>query len=353
MNAGRTPRAARTTLKEIARLAGVSVSTASLVLSGKGSERRISAAVEARVREVAQQKDYSPNLLVRSMQGGRTHVLTFYNAFLRREVGDLYMDRLHTAVERAAGEFGYDLLIHCHFRRSEEEIYRALNGGLTDGVIFFGPHRASPLLRLLRTSRLPTILIGHHDDEGVLSSVADDMPDAMRQVADTLVELGHRRIAAITGENNPDAAARIMVLRTRLAEQGIELPDERILTVHEEGGSGLPAPDVALSGLMESPDPPTALFCWHDRIGYRILEACEELGVSVPEQLSLVGYDGIHWPSISTHFLASIEVPIPTFAVDAVRILDDLINGVVEGPVIRNVPVALNQGTTLAPPSTV
>lgn len=350
MNPGRAPRTGRTTLKEIARLAGVSVSTASLVLSGKGSERRISAAVEARVREVAQQKDYSPNLLVRSMQGGRTHVLTFYNAFQRREVGDLYMDRLHTAVERAAGEFGYDLLIHCYFRRSEEEIYRALNGGLTDGVIFFGPYRASPLLRLLRTSRLPTILIGHHDDEGILSSVADDMPDAMQQVADTLVGLGHRRIAAIAGLDNPDSSARINALQTRLAEQGIELPDEWILPVGEEGRDELLAPDTALSRLMESPEPPTALFCWHDRIGYRVLEACEELGIVIPEQLSLISYDGIHWPSISTHFLASVEVPIPTFAVDAVRILDDLINGAVQGPVIRNVPVSVNPGTTLASP---
>jgi DNA-binding LacI/PurR family transcriptional regulator len=350
MNTGRAGRTGRTTLKEIAQLAGVSVSTASLVLSGKGSERRISAEVEARVREVARQKDYSPNLLVRSMQRGRTHVLALYNAFQRREVGDLYMDRLHAAVERAAGELGYDLLTHCDFRRSEEEVYRALNGGLTDGVIFFGPHRADPLLRLLRASRLPTILLGHHDDEGILPSVADDMPEAMRRLTDTLVAMGHRRFAAISDAGNPDSAARIAVLRARLDAHGLELPEDRVLPVPTGGGPL--RPDTALSRLRALPRPPTLLFCWHDRIGYQMLEACEQSGIAVPEQLSLVGYDGIRWPSISPHFLASIEVPIHEFALDAVRFLDDLITGrAQQTPLIRNVIVSLNPGTTLAPPA--
>src|SRR5690349_2546151 len=100
----------RPTLKEVARLAGVSVSTASFVLSGQSEERRISAEVSDRVRAVARERGYVPNLLVRSLQRGRTHALSFYNAFGSRALDDLYMDRVSNVVEFAAGARGYDVL---------------------------------------------------------------------------------------------------------------------------------------------------------------------------------------------------------------------------------------------------
>ena len=121
-------KAGRTTLKDIARLAGVSVSTASLVLSGKGAERRISAEAERRVREIAREHDYAPNLLVRSMQRGRTHIFSFYNAFGDRSRDDLYMDRLYTAIERAAGQRKYDVLEDCDYTCPVDETSRMLHG---------------------------------------------------------------------------------------------------------------------------------------------------------------------------------------------------------------------------------
>jgi len=98
------------------------------------------------------------------------------------------------------------------------------------------------------------------------------------------------------------------------------------------------------------PEPVTALFCWHDRMGYSALEACEALGIAVPERLSVIGYDGIHWPSTSRHILTSVEVPLDTIAVSAVQLLHELILGQAEAPVCRVLPVSLWQGTTLAPP---
>ena len=340
MQDGSSNGSGRSTLKEIARLAGVSVSTASVVLAGKATVRRISPEVERRVREVAAQQDYSPNLLVRAMQQGRTHVLSFYSSFGHRDLNDLYMDRLSTAIERAAGACHYDVLVHCDFSRPADEMYRMLNGGRSDGLIFFGPTGAHPLLRLLRSSRLPVVLLNQVDEEGVLSSVSDDMQDGMRQVADELVALGHRRIGAVIGLHpGPDALPRVAALRARLAAHGISLPDEWLITEREVGT------------LLTRPEPPTALFCWHDRAGYATLEECERLGIAVPEQLSFIGYDGLQWPSTSPHVLASVDVDLDTLAEAAVRLLDRLIQGEVEAPACRVFPVKLSRGTTLAPPS--
>jgi len=338
--------AGRVTLKEIASKAGVSISTASLVLSGKATQRRISTEIERRVRRIALEHDYSPNLLVRSMQQGRTHVLSFYNAYRERKRGDLYMDRLSTALEQAAGRHGYDLLLHCNYRRSEDEIYRFLNGGLCDGLVFYGPLHADPLIDLLRASRLPIVILDHMDAEGVLSSVCDDWRGGMRQIAECLHAHGHVRIGAVEGFPASDARLRIGALREELGRLGLALPEENVETAYQ----GFRTPDEALERLLARPEPPTALFCWHDRVGYEVLEACDRLGVRVPHHLSLIGYDGVHWPSTSPHILASVAVPLEDLADAAVHLLDDLIEGRRERPVQEIYPVSLLTGTTLSHP---
>jgi len=336
----------RITLKEIASLAGVSVSTASLALSGKGAQQRISPAVEERVREIARQHDYAPNLLVHSLQRGRTQILGFYSAFRNREPNDIYMDRLTSAIERAAGQLHYDVLIHCDFSRPSADLYRALNGGRSDGLLFFGPDDNEPLIPALRTSRLPTVMLNHADANGILSSVTDDMPEGMRQVAEALVQRGHRRIVAVTGPHWSDAPRRIAALQRGLAAYGVHLSDTDILHVRQDEPEEA---DQVLRSLLQAEAPPTALFCWHDRLGYQLLESCDRLQIAVPEQLSLIGYDGLHWPSTSRHVLASVEVNLDVLAEAAVRLLDDLITRVVSAPVLQTYPATLSSGTTLAP----
>lgn len=351
MRTKRTPpekNSGRTTLKEIARIAGVSVSTASLVLSGKGAQARISEQVAQKVRQIATENDWAPNLLVRSLQSGRTHILSFYNTFHSRSVGDLYMDRLSAALERAAGAHGYNLLIHCDSRRTPDEVYQALRGGLSDGVLFFGPLvQDAALLEQLRQSNLPTVLVDHEDSEGVLSSVCDDVVGGIRMMAERLVAAGHRKIGAIDGYRGTDGSLRISALRTELARLGAELPEEWVVATY----NGHYSPQEALEVLMRSgKETPTAIFCWHDWVGYRVLEACDTLGVVVPEELSLIGYDGVQWPSTSRHILTSVAVPLEQIADAVVALMDDLLSGKRTGRIVEYQPVTFVEGTTLTHP---
>jgi LacI family transcriptional regulator len=337
----------RVTLKDVARLAECSVTTASLVLAGKAKERRISEEVVERVQTVARELDYAPNLLVRSLRKGATQVIALYNGFGLREEKDLFMDHLASLMVRAAGAAGYDLLTHCDYSRPVEETYRLLNGGRSDGLIYFGP-LANPLVPLLRRSRLPVVLLNRVDDEGVLSSVAGDENEGMRQIAEALVQKGHRRIAAVSSNpGHSKATERVAALQRFLAEQGASLPSERILP-HYIGGPF----DAAgiLNNLLGQPEPPTALFCWNDETGYQMLEACQALDISVPERLSVVGYDGLHWPSTSPHLLVSINIHLKAQTETAVRLLDNIIQGQVTSPIQEISPVTLTEGTTLAPP---
>jgi DNA-binding LacI/PurR family transcriptional regulator len=257
------------------------------------------------------------------------------------------MDRISSAIERAAGRLHYDVLVHCDFARPVEDVYRALNGGRADGLIFFGPTESDPLVERLRSSRLPTVLLNHADEKRFLASVGDDMHDGIRQVADELVRLGHRRIAAISGAPGTDSFARIDILRTHLALNGLSLPERWVVPVINNDAVRA---EEALRFLLADPQPPTALFCWHDRVGYLMLEACERVGVSVPEQLSLIGYDGLQWPSATPHVLNSVAVDVESLAEAAVYLLDNIIQGKATTPVVNVYPVSLARGTTMAPP---
>ncbi len=333
----------RTTLYEVASRAGVSPSTVSLVLAGKADQRRIPQATRERVWSAAEELNYAPNLLVRSLRRGRTHVISFYSTFRNRRRGDLYMDRLASAVETAGGELGYDVLVHCNFRRTPRETYQFLNGGLADGLLLFAPTAQDPLLALLRQSNLPVVILNGNDELGQYSSASDDVEQGMDLVVRALVERGHSSFAAIgsVGDDVRDSVPRIELFRKGLAERGIALGDERVAWISFD-------PSDAMERLLALADRPTALFCWHDAVAYRVLEWCEAHGVAVPRDLSIVGYDGVHWPSTSRHICASVEVDLDAIALAAVRLLAEAINSPGAPARHESIPVRFNEGTTLS-----
>jgi LacI family transcriptional regulator len=338
--------ARRATLNDIARHAGVTVGTVSGVLQNKAKERRISDEVVQRVLRIAHEVDYAPNLLVRSLHRGNTQVLSFLNGFRNRDRRDYYMDALTASIEQAGGELGYNILVLCDFSHTAEESYKYINGGITDGLIFFKPRDSDPLLPYLRRSNLPIVLLNSIDGEGLLSSVTEDWRSGIGEIAQKLITLGHRRVAAFTANGLADASNRLCCLRQLLGDRGVEMLDSQITAVD---GKDSTAVNLALRNLMSQPQPPTALFCWHDYVGYRVLEECHQLGIDVPNQLSVVGYDGVRWPARTTHILASVEVDIESMSKASIELLVELVRGDANAPIQRIMPVRFQEGTTLGP----
>lgn len=332
----------RATLSKVASLAGVSTSTVSLVLSGKADQGRIPTETRERVELAANQLNYAPNILTRSLRKGRTKVLSYFSAFRNRNWGDLYMDRISSAVETAGGACQYDILVHCNFQRSLKETYQFLNGGIAEGLLLFAPSPEDPLLELLRRSSLPVVLIHGRDKLGQYSSVSDDVYQGMALVAKQLFEHGHRRIGAIgsIGPDVRDSEIRLKLLASELLSYGIVLDPDYVGWVEED-------PRAEVARLMELPQPPTAIFCWRDLLAYRALEVCDDLGISVPNQLSIVGYDGVHWPSTSKHLCASVVVDLNAIALAAVQAMDNILLTDTPERTHQLIPVSFQTGTTL------
>jgi DNA-binding LacI/PurR family transcriptional regulator len=322
-------------------MAGVSASTVSSVLAGNATNRRISEETYRKVQRAATELGYTSSLLHRSMRRGRTHVISLYNAFRSSKRGDLYMDRLAGAIEQAGGDLGYDILVHSNFNRDVKATYEFLNGGFADGLVLFGPTADEPLLPLLRASSLPTVIVGPRYHETSLSTVSDDEQLGMRQVAKELVENGHRCIAAVVEKvgNVLDPTGRLSLLKQELEAHGVTFDEGNVIVWDDS------APHAVERLLALSPRP-TAVFIWHDRNAYRIVEACEHLGVRVPKELSIVGYDGLVWPSTSGHVVTSVTVPLDEMAEAGIAHLHRLIEGE-SGPVALTLPVHFLPGTTL------
>ncbi|MGC4043026.1 MAG: LacI family DNA-binding transcriptional regulator [Armatimonas sp.] len=334
MSNGTTLPRRRTRLVDVANQAGVSIATASQALSGKPGQYRISADVTQRVQDTAKELGYAPNRLVRSMQGRQTHILSFFNGYRTRTPQDAYMNTLSTALERAAGSRGYDLLIHCDFSRSPQEIHEHLNGGIADAVLFFAPRAHDPLLTLLKDSRLPTLLIGGQVD-GVLPQVTSDVEGGMRLVAERLVAFGHRNIRVLHDEGNtPEFYRRVSLLRQELGKYGVDLPAHCICQQDE------------MHALVNAAEPVTALFCPRDSLAYHFLDYCAEQGISVPQQLSVIGYDGLPWETRTGHTVASVRVNIEGMAEAAVERTIALLRGEALST-LYFLPTDFLEGTTL------
>ncbi|MDR3708149.1 MAG: LacI family DNA-binding transcriptional regulator [Capsulimonadaceae bacterium] len=333
-------------MADIAEKAGVSVSTVSLVLSGKAKTVALSDAVIQRVSETASRLDYSPNLLMQNMQTGESHLLTIFNCFRYiPHIEDVFGMRLMTAIFRAAGALGYDVTTVCHFSQSSEETYHSLNGGRSDGVILFAPQRDDELLARFRVSRMPAVMLYTSDPEGILSSVRDDVEEGMRLIAERLCILGHRRIAVIDeGQDNPNAPERIALLRWHAARLGMDLPQSRIVQV----GYSEENTFRAVESLMAGSARPTAIFCWQNMPASLVASHCERIGFRVPADVSVIGYDGLEWPGLTHHRVASVNVDLDDVARRAVRILDDKCAGRPCALVDNKVPVQFSDGTTLS-----
>ncbi|GGM95024.1 LacI family transcriptional regulator [Thermopolyspora flexuosa] len=301
----------------MAERAGVSKSLVSLVLRGSPhvSEHRREAVLQA-----ARELGYRPNAVARSLVEGRTHLVGALVADLHNPFYAEFLDGLQESLH---GE-GLRLLIGSgRFDPAfEDEAVEAFLELRVDGLVLLGVAPSSDTLAEA-AAYTPTVVVGERDVEldGVDIVVDDDQLGA-RLAIDHLVQHGHRRIAHIEG--SPSSAARyrcegyLVAMRRHglapyiMVEQGES---------SEEGGK-----KAALALLRRDPRP-TAIFATNDIVALGVLAAAKELGLRVPEDLSIVGYDNTHLAALNQISLTSVDQPRRAMGRSAAALLSDRISG--------------------------
>jgi LacI family transcriptional regulator len=277
-----TPRAS---MKDVAALAGVSVTTVSHVLSD-ASGKRISPETRERVRSAAERLGYRPNAVARGLRLRRTHTLGLVSDQIATSP---HAGHLILGAQEAASKLGWLLVLvnTSDDRDLEEREIRSLLDRQVDGFLYATMyHRVVEVPRALAGS--PTVLLDSRPVDGSVSSVVPDEVAGGRAAVRELLRHGHRRVGFVTNVDDiPATHGRLEGYRQALAEAGV--PFDPRLVVAE-------APDThggqrAARRLLGGPDRPTALFCFSDSMAMGAYHAAAELGLRIPHDVSVVGFD--------------------------------------------------------------
>jgi LacI family transcriptional regulator len=336
-------RAKRITTHDVARLAGVSQPTVSLVLSNN-VKARVSSETRERVMRAAEELGYQPNVIARALVLQRSYALGIIVPDLRNP----FFAEIVSGAERVAADAGYAVLL-CEAReRSRDRHIDALLERQIDGIMIDALGAASLTERLLE--RTNVVLIDEPPDRW--PGVASDAFGAGRQAAEHLLGLGHKRFAFL------GPATNIHAIRMRergfvqtLTQAGVKISSDCLRRVPATASGG----QAGMKPLLALSPRPTAVFCCNDLVAIGALKTCSVTGARVPRDISIMGCDDIELASLTHPELTTIAIPARELGARAARMLLNALRaeaqtGRVEAPVIRTIPSRLVvRGTTAAP----
>jgi len=301
------------TIRDIARLAQVSTATVSHVINAKG---RVSEPLKRRVLDAMSALDYHPDQVARSLKMRRTSVL----GVLIPDVSNPFFAEVMRGIEDEARKFGYSVIC-CNTNEDpdlERKHLETLFARRVDGVLLSSnlintaelrhPRRQFPMVYFDRT---PAAFSG--------TAVLTDNFGASREAIRHLINLGHTRIAIISGSQDLSVAnARLEGFRSALQEAALPLPNEYLKFgnfFRLESGYRLGCE------LMLLPTPPTAIFCCNNRLTLGLMRALCELSISCPERVSVLAFDDFEWVASFRPHLTSVAQPTYLMGKTATEIL--------------------------------
>jgi LacI family transcriptional regulator len=311
----------RTTIRDVAREAGVSVATVSRVLN---DHPHVAPKTRDAVLKAVREHRFSTNRSARALSGGgRTGLVGVTLPFVHATYFALMLSGLSDALYEQDMRAVVCPTLHEHDR--EVDLLSRLMHGTTDGAILMLPSETSSELRALRAVGYPFVVVDPREplEEGIASVSAQNAAGA-REATRHLLDLGHRRIAAVTGP--PGWAAteeRLVGYHAALAGAGV-LPDPALEVTADfllERGRD------AARALLDLPEPPTAIFAFNDSLALGAVQAAAERGLRVPDDLSVVGFDDSEQAALVTPALTSVRQPLGEMGRMAVSLLTRLLDG--------------------------
>lgn len=305
---------ATVTLRDVAAASGVSLSTASRALDERGTASRSAAAEH--VRKVAEELGYRRNSFASSLRRGETRTL----GVLVPRLSDTVMALMFEELERAASDRGYFAMVATSGDDPEDERRAAetLLDRNVDGLILATARLDDELPRRLRQRGVPHVLVLRTDGVSP-SAIGDDEVGGYLAVRH-LIDLGHRAIAVVTGPSfTSSAIGRLAGARRALDEAGITPPDEWLVAA----GYGIENGFAAGESLLDtaSGKRPTAVFAANDNIALGIIAAAHRFGITVGQDLALVGYNDTPLSARLSTPLSSVRVPLAQIASTAIDLL--------------------------------
>lgn len=336
----------RATIQDVANLAKVSKVTVSYVLNGQDAKARISTDTKNRVLDAARELGYRPNAIARMLvtRKSQTIAIVFQYAQYFSIWSSFTSDVMHGVCEAAVAG-GFDLMLHTRPSEGSVNEVDQLTDGRVDGALVLRD-ADDPLLDELLGRHFPCVFFFTRSTDPEAAYVDADNYSGGRMATKHLLDLGHRRIAMVRGSaKSVSSNDRFNGYRDAIEASGLTVNPRDVLTVEAPNQSLEAFPEV-----MQGPDRPTAIFAWSDDVALKLLQCLREIGLEVPGDVSVVGFDSIEACQHCSPTLTSVRQPISEMARDATQILIDKINGRAPARDQLVYPLTLEVRNSTAPP---
>ena len=302
-------------MADVARVAGVSVATVSKVVNGRYG---VAQSTIDRVQQVIDQLGYEASLGAQSLRSHRTHVLGILVAEF-----EPFSTELLKGASAAVASTGYELLAYSGGGRGadvgwERRYLSRLSGTLIDGAVIVTP-------TVLETNHgVPVVAVDPHTGRSGMPTVDSDNHAGAVMATQYLLKLGHRRIGFLGGRPDLQSAAlREAGFREAMVQAGLTV-DEDLVKV---GGYSKEAAQGPARELLANAERPTAVFAANDLSAIAVMEVAQALGLGVPDDLSVIGFDNVPESALASPPLTTIAQPLQRMGAEALRLLVDVIDG--------------------------
>ncbi|UOF90347.1 LacI family transcriptional regulator [Fodinisporobacter ferrooxydans] len=307
------------TIYDVAKEAGVSISTVSRVINNTG---RIGEKTRKKVLEVVEQLNYHPSVVASALTGKRTCTI----GLIIPDVANPFFAELSRSIEDHGRELGFNLLM-CNTDNNPdtEEMYLSLlKQKSVDGIIIGTTTKNYNLLRELQKEHFPIALIAQDIPELMLDVVTVDDFLGGYMATSHLVSLGHEKIGCILGTlARTSEKYRYQAYRQVLEENGLDFDEDFVM--HTD--YSMEDSKRAALELLRSPKRPTAVFANYDSLAIGVYQAAKELGLKIPEDISVIGFDNTILASIVDPPLTTIAQPIHEMGQQVMDLLVQEIEG--------------------------
>lgn len=301
------------TIKDVAQMAGVSVTTVSHVIN---NTRYVSDGLRARVQDAIRELDYHPNALARGLRGGESRTI----GLIVPDNSNPFFAEVARDIEDVGFAKGYSVIL-CNSDgdiKKESAYIEILIAKKVDGVIFIASGSSHDHIQRLLRRDIPVVIADRDISSFPVDMVMVSNEQGGYEATKYLLALGHKKIGCITGPSElTPSADRVRGYRRAILEENIPIIDEYIVSGDFRFQSG----SAAMECLLNLADPPTAVFICNDMMAIGALRTLRKAGLKVPEDLSIVGFDDIELASAVSPALTTIHQPIEEFANLTVKIL--------------------------------
>ncbi len=291
------------TIKDIARMAGVSTATVSMVLNNK--DEHISALTKEKILSIAKEYSYIPNTMARSLVTKRTKTI----GLVIPDIANPFFPEIARGAEDKANEAGYNI-IFCNTDdniEKEQKYIDMLSEKMVDGIIFTASSDRNYWLDMLHKQSIPIVLLDRDIPlKGDVGRIIVNNQQGTYEGTKYLIEKGYKQIAFINGNiANETAKHRLAGFKSALQDHGLEINSDRLLegSFKREWGYG------AASWLLSQEIQFDAVVCGNDLIAIGAIRALKDAGKSIPEDVAVLGFDDIYMSKLVEPELSTISQP--------------------------------------------